>query len=144
MLYYCRTIFLSFFSLLCSITFLACNQDDDISPTSNDLQSVSAFLIAENGLMITLLTDDEDNETYYFDSYLFYFDSDGSVVATDDNETVNGTYSVFRDDGRVELRMNFPSIQNFDELNDDWYFISIDQNVIRFDDDGDRLEFQKL
>jgi hypothetical protein len=144
MLYYCSTIFLSFFSLLCSITFLACNQDDDISPTSNDLQSVSAFLIAENGLMITLLTDDEDNETYYFDSYLFYFDSDGSVVATDDNETVNGTYSVFRDDGRVELRMNFPSIQNFDELNDDWYFISIDQNVIRFDDDGDRLEFQKL
>jgi hypothetical protein len=96
-----------------------------------------------NGLKITLLTDDEDNETYYFDSYLFNFNSDGRVVATDANGSVNGTYSVFRDDGRVELRMDFPDIQNFDELDDDWYFISINQNTIRFDDDGDLLEFQQ-
>lgn len=143
MIYNCNTSFSVLFLLLCSIAFLTCNQDDDVIPTSNDTESVSAFLMADNGLMITLLTDDEDDETYYFDSYLFNFNSDGSVVATNNSDIITGTYSVFRDDGRVELRMNFPSIQNFEELNDDWYFISIDQNSIRFDDDGDRLEFQK-
>ncbi len=94
-------------------------------------------------MRITLLTDDEDDETYYFDSYLFSFNSDGTVSATDANGTVNGTYSVFRDDERVEFQMSFPSVQNFSELNDDWYFISIKQNTIRFDDDDDILEFQQ-
>lgn len=139
----CNTFVKCFCILFCSMALLACDQDDDMISTSNDTQSVSEFLMTNNGLIITLLTDDEDNETYYFDSYLFNFNSDGSVVATDANNTVNGTYSVFRDDGRTELRMNFPNIQNFDELNDDWYFISINQNTIRFDDDGDVLEFQQ-
>jgi hypothetical protein len=141
MIYNCNT-FIRFGVLLCSIAFFACTQDDDISPSGSDIQSVSAFLMNENGLIITLLTDDEDDETYYFDSYTFNFNSDGSVTARDGNNTVDGTYAVFRDDGRVELYMDFPDIRNFDELDDDWYFISIDQNTIRFNDDGDRLEFQ--
>lgn len=143
MIFKCNTLNQCFYILLCSMVLLACSQDDDIRPTSNDIQSVSAFLMADKGLIISLLTDDEDNETYYFDSYFFNFYSDGSVVATDDNSTVNGTYTVFRDDGRIELRMDFPEVENFDELNDDWYFLSINQNSIRFDDDGDILEFQQ-
>jgi hypothetical protein len=133
-----NTIVKGFGILLCSMVLLACNQDDN-----ETTQSVSAFLMANDGLIITLLTDDEDDETHYFDSYVFNFNSNGSVVATDGSNTINGSYSVFRDDGRVELYMDFPNIQNFDELDDDWYFISIDQNTIRFNDDGDRLEFQQ-
>lgn len=131
------------FLLLFLMALLACDKNDTVNPTNNDIESVSDFLRVGNGLVIVLLTDDEDDETYYFDSYVFNFGSDGSVVATDSNNTVNGTYSVFRDDGRIELRMNFPNTQNFGELNDDWYFISINQNTIRFDDDGDILEFQQ-
>ncbi|HBH22472.1 MAG TPA: hypothetical protein DDY13_03520, partial [Cytophagales bacterium] len=85
----------------------------------------------------------EDNETYLFDSYLFVFNSDETVSATDANETIQGSYSVFRDDGRIELRMNFFNNPGFTELNDDWYFISINQKIIRFDDSGDMLEFQQ-
>lgn len=132
-----------FFSmLLLSVVIVACNEDENISPTGNDVDSVSEFLTSDNGLRITLLMDDEDNETYLFDSYLFVFNSDETVRATDANETVNGTYSVFRDDGRIELRMSFLNNPSFKELNDDWYFISINQNTIRFDDSGDILEFQ--
>lgn len=139
----CKTFSKGIFILLCSATLLACDEEDNISPISNDVDSVSEFLLDGNGLRITLLTDDEDDETYYFDSYLFSFNSDGTVSATDANGTVNGTYSVFRDDERVEFQMSFPSVQNFSELNDDWYFISIKQNTIRFDDDDDILEFQQ-
>jgi hypothetical protein len=129
--------------LLLSLVLISCDKDDTISPTPNDIESVSEFLAIEKGLKLTLLTDGGDNETYYFDSYLFTFDPDGTVTATDTDETIQGTYSVFRDDGRIELRMNFPNIQNFTELNDDWYFISINQDTIRFDDDGDILEFKQ-
>lgn len=133
-----------FFSvLLLSVLMVACSEDENISPTSNDVDSVSEFLINDNGLRIKLLTDGTDNETYLFDSYLFVFNSDETVTATDANETVNGTYSVFRDDGRIELKMSFPNDPSFTELNDDWYFISINQNTIRFDDSGDILEFQQ-
>jgi hypothetical protein len=104
---------------------------------------VSEFLLSEDGLIISLLTDDQDDETYYFESYVFFFEPDGSVLASSATQTVNGTYRVFRDDGRTELRMNFPDIRNFDELDDDWYFRSIDQNTIRFDDNEDKLEFQR-
>jgi len=131
------------FALSMLIALTACDEDNNADPSNNDTGTVSGFLIGDNGLRITLLTDDEDNETYYFDSYLFVFSTDGKVTASDASNTVNGTYSVFRDDGRVELMMNFPNVQNFSELNDDWYFISINQNTIRFNDDGDILEFQK-
>ena len=129
--------------LLLLMTLLACDKNDTVNPTNNDIEPVTDFLRVGNGLLIVLLTDDEVDETNYFDSYVFNFGSDGSVVAADSNNTVNGTYSVFSDDGRIELRMNFPNTQKFGELNDDWYFISINQNTIRFDDDGDILEFQQ-
>jgi hypothetical protein len=63
---------------------------------SNNLDGVAEFLGHENGLRITLLTDDEDNETYYFEDYVFTFVSDGSVRATAPDRSVNGTYRVFR------------------------------------------------
>jgi hypothetical protein len=117
--------------------------EDSVNPTNGDIESVTQFLYDENGLVIVRLADDEDDETYYFDSYVFNFASDGSVVATDNDNTVNRTYSVFTDDGRIELIMSFPNINNFNELNDDWYFISINAHKIKFDDDGDVLEFQQ-
>jgi hypothetical protein len=133
--------------LTCSLMFTGCSQnssnDSDISPSVNDAGAVSSFLMHNNGLVITLLTDDEDNETYYFEGFVFNFNSSGGVVATNGSDTINGSYDVFRDDGRVELYMDFPNIGNFEELDDDWYFISIDQNTIRFNDDGDRLEFRQ-
>jgi hypothetical protein len=83
------------------------------------------------------------DQIHEIDSYLFVFNSDETVSATDANETIQGSYSVFRDDGRIELRMNFFNNPGFTELNDDWYFISINQKIIRFDDSGDMLEFQQ-
>jgi hypothetical protein len=100
--------------------------------------------MSDDGLIITLLTDDEDNETDEFSSYIFDFNTDGTVTAINAEETVAGTYSVYLDDGKVELEMNFITPPGFNELDDDWYFVSIDQNTIRFNDSGDILEFQQL
>ena len=132
------------FALLLSLAFVACDDDEDylIITSSTDPQPVLAALTDPNGLRISLLTDDGEDETNDFVSYLFNFQADETVTARNSTETVAGIYSLFTDDGRLELRMSFPNNPRFSELNDDWYFISVDQNRIRFDDSGDVLEFQ--
>jgi hypothetical protein len=130
-----------FFLLLLSVLLVACDEEDPIVPTIDTPDAVTELVLNGNGLIITLLTDDADNQTDEFDGFLFVFNEDGTVVAASPDDTVNGTYSISRDDGRIELEMNFSDVLEFDELNDDWYFISEDQGTIRFEDDGDILEF---
>ncbi|TXB68837.1 hypothetical protein [Phaeodactylibacter luteus] len=132
-------------SLLLLFVFAsACEDSNSAASSMSGTDTVSEFLLHSNGLAITLLTDDAEDETYYFDSYTFNFSDSGTVSAANADRTVEGTYAVFRDDGRVELRMSFPNTANFAELNDDWYFISIDQGIIKFDDEGDRLWLERL
>jgi hypothetical protein len=128
---------------LLGLILTACTPDDNSNASTSQADAVSEFLLHANGLKITLLTDDEDNETELFRDYLFVFRTDNTVVATAPNGSRSGTYSVFRDDGRIELQMDFSSSDYFDELDDDWYFIAISSNRIRFDDSGDVLEFQQ-
>ena len=105
---------------------------------------MQSFLIHSEGLFIQEMIEDRENKTRYFQSYRFIFNADGSVSAVSPGNTVNGAYRVFKDDGRVELEMSFPNVGEFDELADDWYFISIDGNQIRFADGGDVLQLEKM
>lgn len=137
---------------LVSVMLVSCDKEDDLSnpvitPEINsigvDVESVTGWLRHEDGLRITLLMDDEDNETYLFAPYLFKFHDNGTVTADKSTDRANGTFSVFRDDGKVELKMNFPNHPGFLELNDDWYFTSVSDGSIRFDDTGEVLVFEK-
>lgn len=78
------------------------------------------------GLIIIFLIDDGDDEIDYFEFYVFNFSLNGNVVVVGDSDIVIGIYNVFCDDGRVELYMDFFNVGNFDEFDDDWYFIFID------------------
>ncbi|MGB6036934.1 MAG: hypothetical protein WBG42_11750 [Cryomorphaceae bacterium] len=121
----------------------ACDKDDDNSNTGATLESLNAELTVSNGLIITTFTEDGSSEDELVNTYLFLFDSDGTVVASLGDETIEGTYLTFRDDGRLELLMNFPENSELHELNEDWYFISKTGSSINFDDDGDVLVFQQ-
>jgi hypothetical protein len=104
---------------------------------------VNSFLIEPDGLIISEFIEDGRNKISIFRPYVFFFDTNGSVTATKDRESIQGSFYVFRDDGRVELRMDFPLDSELFELTDDWYFISQRGNLIRFDDSGDIIEFQQ-
>lgn len=131
------------FMLSLSIGILSCQKDDDISPIIDSISSVNEFLRDQNGLRITELIEEGTNKTTQFSPYLFVFNENGTITATQSNETINGTYSVFRDDNRTELRMTFPNNTIFSELSDDWYFVSRNATTIRFEDNGDLVQFQK-
>jgi len=134
-----RTIILL---IIVGMAMMACN-NNNTGTTNASPDAISDFLLDGEGLIISLFKEDTEDETSYFEGYVFLFGVNGTVSASNGTMTVDGTYFVFRDDGRTELAMDFPSVDNFDELDDDWYFISINQNTIRFDDDGDVLEFQQ-
>lgn len=131
------------FMLCLSIGILSCQKDDNVSPTNNSISSVNEFLRTQNGLRINELIEEGTNKTTQFSPYLFVFNENGTVTATQSSETINGTYLVFRDDNRTELRMTFPNNSLLFELSDDWYFVSQNATTIRFEDNGDIVQFQK-
>jgi len=115
----------------------------DIDDSNSSTETVNSFLIEPDGLIISEFIEDGRNKISIFRPYVFFFDTNGSVTATKDRESIQGSFYVFRDDGRVELRMDFPLDSELFELTDDWYFISQRGNLIRFDDSGDIIEFQQ-
>lgn len=137
-------LFGSFFLLF------GCEKEEDnqafFSETSDQqamsLSSITDFLVASEGLGLSRFTDDGTDETADFADYIFHFQLDGQITATKGQQSILGTYRLFRDDAKLELALSFPSSPDFRDLNDDWYFFSLDQNRIRFEDAGDILEFQ--
>lgn len=130
--------------MLClTVGIFSCDDDDNGNPTNESITNVNEFLRNQNGLRITELIEEGTNKTMQFSPYLFLFNANGTVTATQSNETISGTYLVFRDDNRTELRMTFPNNGIFFELSDDWYFISQTATTIRFEDNGDIIQFQK-
>ena len=130
-----KTIFT--FALI-SVLF-SCQDDDEINPIN-----LQPLLEAPSGLIISNFLEDGENETYLFDGYTFQFNEDGTVAATKSDSTVNGSYTVYEDDGKTELELMFPINSDLNELRDDWYFISQEGNKINFEDSGDILQFEEL
>lgn len=131
------------FIIFISVGFFSCQKDENISPTNNSISSVNDFLKDQKGLRITELIEEGTNKTTQFSPYLFVFNENGTVTATQSSETIDGSYLVFRDDNRTELRMTFPNNSLLFELSDDWYFVSQNATTIRFEDNGDIIQFQK-
>lgn len=131
------------FLLTLSVGLLSCQKDDGVSPTNDSMSSAQEFFRSADGLKITEFTEEGVNKTNTFNPYLFLFNEDGTVTATKTGESISGTYLIFLDDNRTELRMTFANNSNLNELTDDWYFVEINGNTIRFEDSGDVVQFQK-
>lgn len=124
----------------------ACSVLEDSNPqnetTVSSANELSALFTNSSSVRIISFIEEGRDKTSQFSSYRFSFRADGSVVASLDGTTINGTYRVYRDDDRLELEMNFPSNSPLRELSDDWYFISRTSNTLTFDDNGDRIVFE--
>lgn len=135
------------FAVALSGALVACQKDEPapIGPNGSsgnvDPQDLTSFLVADDTWRISEFMEDNANETDDFNGYVFDFQEGGKVAAIRNDERVEGSFNVFTDDGRTEMRMNFPVTGNFSELTDDWYYISQTSSQVRFEDDGDVLVF---
>jgi hypothetical protein len=147
--------------LVCSLSLLSstCSSDDDDGSSNNNNAEIQQIENqAESGTwQITSYIDSGQDETNDFSGYNFTFASNGTITATNGNNTETGTWSVTgsnsssssNDDIDFNIFFNVPDTNDFEDLNDDWDIISHSNNMIRLRDVSggnggtDTLTFEK-
>nr|WP_299339298.1 hypothetical protein [Allomuricauda sp.] len=149
--------------LVCLMIFaVSCDDSDDSNGASAPVSFSGTDVVAltdstQNGSWrITQFLDDGTDETNDFEGYVFTFNSDGSVVANNGGNSVNGTWSIEMDDDdddrdEIEFEISFSGSSEFDDLSDDWDVMEYTSSRIRLsedddDDDDDRevLVFERV
>jgi hypothetical protein len=115
-------------SLFLALSLTACNGDDDdeIITIQDNIESN-----VESGTWrISKFIDSGDDETNDFAGYVFTFESNGVLNATNGVNSYDGTWSITdsnsNDDSEDDLdfNINFNLMNEFEDLNDDWDIIS--------------------
>ena len=121
-----KFVFITFISLF----FLpACNSDDDNS-SNNDSKSKIEDNVEMGTWRITKYIDSGNDELNHFIGYNFTFGNNNILTATNSSNSYNGTWSISDsnsdDDSQDDLDFNifFAAPPNFEDLSDDWHFIS--------------------
>ena len=117
---------------------------DDNSVPGTELSDI----IVDGTWFVSKFIDETVDQTYYYYGYNFSFNVNGTVVATKNTSTINGTWSIITDDNVKKLIMNFDG-EVLKELEDDWKVLEFNTLKIRLEHisggDGDvhYLNFSK-
>lgn len=152
--------------LLFTTLFIASCSGDDSDDSNNNNNNTSAdqtIAIAQEGTWrVTYFFDTDSEETNDFNGYTFNFNSDGTLVASNGTNTVNGTWSVddsssssddddnSSDDDDFNIFFAVDESSDFEDLNDDWDIISVTSTKIELTDVSggnggtDFLTFEKI
>ncbi|MBT8317734.1 MAG: hypothetical protein HKP59_08900 [Lutibacter sp.] len=104
-----------------------------------DENSELVDILKEGTWIVANFTDDGENYTNEYHDFVFDFKENFIVTATKNDDVVNGTWAVIYDDGKLKLELDFGETTPFDELNDDWVVVEIENlrvEVNDLDDDG--------
>lgn len=152
---------LKWFALVGSLILtIGCSTDDDANdPNQSTGQSAQQIANTAQGSnwRVSSFIDSGTDETNDFNGYTFDFQADGTLVASNGNQTLTGTWSVTdsnsNDDSDDDHDFNifFPvdESSDFEDLNDDWDIVSVTSSRIELLDVSggnggtDRLVFTK-
>ncbi len=134
-------------SLLTIITLLfatiACStsNDNNVDDSSSGDNSTADQIenTAQTGTWrITYFYDSDQDKTSNFSGYVFTFNSDGSLVTVNGNNTISGTWSVTNSSSSNSddhhFNVHFLSPNNFEDLSDDWEIVSTSSSKIELRD----------
>jgi hypothetical protein len=139
------------FIVLAITIFAACNSDDDSgNVNTNEFENIKTTL-PQGEWEVSKLIDGQSDHTVDFESFVFIFNEDGTVVAQNDLFTENGTWAYDNSSSSSEeLVLQFSQQTPFGQINDDWDIVSVTNSTIELSDvsggDGDieLLTFTKL
>lgn len=127
--------------------FFNCSTDDNDDDQMDDVQPAAQVEeeVTEGTWRITEFIDSGDNETALFAGFNFTFNTDGTLIATNDTDTLEGTWSITSDDddddddNDLDFNIFFPvpDSNDFEELNDDWDIVSSSSTRIELEDISD-------
>jgi len=114
------------------------SDDDDFNDNSAEINNIKNT-VQSGSWIITSFIDSGVDETNHYTGYSFTFNPDGTLVASNGSETVNGTWSVTDDDSNddspssndIDFNIVFstPAIFN-DDLTEDWEIVTRSANKI--------------
>ena len=146
-----RKIMKKILILLAIVTFASCSSDDDSgNVNTNEFENIITTL-PQGEWKVSKLIDGQSDHTVDFETFVFTFKEDGTVMAKNDLFTENGTWAYDKSSSSSEeLVLQFSEQTPFDEINDDWDIVSVTNSQIELSDisggDGDveLLTFIKL
>ena len=141
-------------TLLSLFTIVSCSSDDD-NNTSNNTQATLQSIVQSGTWRITKFIDSGTDETNHFTGYNFTFISSGVLNANNGTNNYDGTWSITDSNSNddsiddLDFNINFNLTNDFQDLNDDWDFISQSSTKIELIDisggngETDYLTFEK-
>jgi hypothetical protein len=123
-----------------------CDEDDDNDFDDDDVDTGSLEAILTDGSWKISYFFDETNQTTLYNTFTFTYNEDGTVVANNGTEDFLGTWTLYGDDGVLELELSFENDNDLlDEIAEDWTVISFNTTLLDLNDGDDTiLKFQKL
>ena len=110
------------------ISITSCSTDDENDDSNSILQSTVENNTQSGTWRITKFIDSGIDETSDFSGYNFTFNSSGTLNANDGTNNFDGLWNISSSDGTelddIELNIVFNLMNDFDDLTDDWDFIS--------------------
>jgi len=149
--------------ILIFVTTISCSKDDsetNNNDNSNDINTQiqqTSNLMTSSDWIITNFNDSGQDETSNFNGYSFTFNSDGTLIASNGNNMVAGTWSIVDDSSNddsndsddIDFNIFFASPDEFNDLSDDWDIVSKNNTkIVLIDVSGgnggtDHLTFEK-
>ena len=114
-----------------SIEYLTFERPTDNGGGGEPNASLSDILI-EGTWLVAKYNDSGDDETLDFEGFSFVFQEDGTVVATKNDDVVEGTWSVTTDSGQEKFILDFGETLPLSEFNDDWDIEDVLINRVEF------------
>lgn len=130
--------------ILWLFSLTACTNDDDTMPSnsnnSTSIQSQIHSSVQDGSWRVSQFSEDGQVETAHFAGYAFTFNTDGSLLASNQTNNYTGTWSL-RDNNSsddsvndIDFNIFFNLTNNFEDLNDDWDVISNSETKIELKD----------
>ncbi len=119
-------------------------------PTSFGTEPTLADIIIDGKWVVANYNDSGVDETANYADFNFTFNIDGTVLASNGTDTINGTWQEVIDGEKYKLVLDFGATVPFDEFNEDWDVDGFTGNRIELRDvsggDGsiDILVFEKM
>ena len=120
------------------ITLASCSSDDAPGDViTNEFERIK-IVLPQGSWKVSTLVDGNDDNTTAFESFIFTFNEDGTVVSETDlyAETGQWSYRSTSQDGE-QLILEFSNTTPFEEITDDWTIVSVTNSQVELSDDGD-------
>ena len=128
------------FGLLIILFIAACDDGDDDKKSSNANITEVQNTAVNGQWRVTYFFDTDSEETDNFNGYVFEFDADNNLTATNGSNNFSGSWSVTDDDSGddsnhgdfddIDFNIAFATPPNFEELSEDWEIISLTSTKI--------------